>query len=102
MPYLRVEIALANVEHDSMMTFAIARSGEPGSCLVLGAATLDAVRRMIGGLPTVLVHREPSGDLRTYGRGDLTALVVGLDLDAHLWARFELDLGEAGDVARAA
>jgi len=100
MSHVGIEIALANV--DEQQTFAIARASEPGTCLVLGAATLDAVRQLVGGLPTVLVHRDPSGYVRMYGRCDLTALAVSLDLDAHLWAAFELDVGEVGGIAEAA
>ena len=91
-----IGIAMPNIDDDTLPAFVIARLAERDRCPVLGRPLQVAVSRLVGGMTVVLVDRDESGELRTFGDERLTATLPGIDLERQCWMSFKLpDGGDA-------
>jgi hypothetical protein len=92
---VQFELALPDLPDPALPSVVIARIAEARMCPVLGAHVQQAIRRLVAGMPVVLVHCGADGDVRTFGAAERVPALVGLDLDAQAWVTFELSTDDA-------
>lgn len=92
---MKLELAVAartDAPHESL---CVARRADPMAYNLLGRPLLDLAREFFAGCPTVLVHRDGTGEVRAFGASRDIRSVVGVSLDDLRW--IEVDVPERGE-----